>query len=78
MLHGTDRTFLSFSHLFALGRVFTKDGVEVLVDEISLDLLRGSTLDYEQDLMRSAFQIVNNPNSDSSCGCGVSFSPKDM
>lgn len=54
-------------------RVFERDGVGVLVDEVSLDLLRGSQVDYVEDLMGSYF-VVKNPNAASTCGCGSSFS----
>jgi iron-sulfur cluster insertion protein len=52
---------------------FEKDGVEVVVDEVSLDLVRGGELDYVEELIGSYFQVVN-PNASSSCGCGTSFS----
>ena len=52
--------------------VVERDGVEVLVDTTSMDLLRGAVLDYVEDLVGSAFQIKN-PNATSSCGCGNSF-----
>lgn len=58
--------------------VFEKDGVEVVVDSTSLDLIRGATVDYSEDMMRAAFQIVNNPNAEGGCGCGVSFRPKEV
>lgn len=54
-------------------RVFEKDGVEVVVDEVSLELLNGGQLDYVEELIGSFFQVVN-PNASSSCGCGTSFS----
>ncbi|HTT78089.1 MAG TPA: iron-sulfur cluster insertion protein ErpA [Stellaceae bacterium] len=53
--------------------VFAKDGVAVVVDEVSLDLLAGAELDFVEDLMGASFQIKN-PNAASSCGCGNSFS----
>ena len=53
--------------------VFFNDGVEVVVDDVSLELLRGGELDYIEELIGSYFQ-VNNPNASSSCGCGTSFS----
>lgn len=53
--------------------VFDHQGVRVVTDDCSLDLLTGATLDYVEDLMGSAFQI-RNPNAASSCGCGNSFS----
>ncbi len=54
-------------------RVFERDGVRVVVDEVSLQLLAGSEVDFVEDLIGSYFQ-VNNPNAASSCGCGSSFS----
>jgi iron-sulfur cluster insertion protein len=53
--------------------VFERDGVAVIVDEVSLDLLNGSEIDFVEDLMGASFQIKN-PNAASSCGCGNSFS----
>ncbi|WP_207478533.1 iron-sulfur cluster insertion protein ErpA [Arenibaculum pallidiluteum] len=52
--------------------VFERDGVKLVVDEVSLDLLAGSEVDFVEDLMGAAFQI-RNPNATSSCGCGSSF-----
>src|SRR5215210_7723033 len=52
---------------------FERDGIEVVVDDVSLDLLNGSELDFVEDLMGASFQIKN-PNAASSCGCGNSFS----
>ena len=49
------------------------DGVAVVVDNQSVELLRGSVLDYEDGLMGAGFAI-NNPNVSRSCGCGNSFS----
>jgi iron-sulfur cluster insertion protein len=53
--------------------VFEKDGVAVVVDEVSLGLLNGAEVDFVEDLMGAQFQI-RNPNAASSCGCGNSFS----
>ncbi len=52
------------------------DGVKVVVDEVSIDYLRGATIDYVDDVMGSGFKIEN-PNALSSCGCGSSFRTKD-
>ncbi|MEI8393156.1 MAG: iron-sulfur cluster insertion protein ErpA [Rhodospirillaceae bacterium] len=52
--------------------VFERDGVRVVVDDCSLDLLAGATLDYVEDLIGASFQ-VRNPNATASCGCGSSF-----
>jgi iron-sulfur cluster insertion protein len=54
-------------------RVFEKDGVAVIVDETSLELLGGAEIDFVEDMMGASFQIKN-PNAASSCGCGNSFS----
>ena len=54
-------------------RVFARDGVGVVVDDVSLDLLNGAEVDFVEDLMGASFQI-RNPNAASSCGCGNSFS----
>ena len=45
----------------------------ILIDKISADLLKGSEVDYVSELIGSQFKI-SNPQSKSSCGCGVSFS----
>jgi iron-sulfur cluster assembly accessory protein len=50
-----------------------QDGVTLVVDEVSLDLLRGSAVDFVESLGGAAFQ-VKNPNAASGCGCGTSFS----
>ena len=45
----------------------------ILIDKTSADLLKGSEVDYAEELIGETFKI-NNPQSKSSCGCGVSFS----
>ncbi len=52
--------------------VFEYHGVPLVVDEVSLDLLAGSEVDYVEDLAGAAF-VVKNPNATASCGCGSSF-----
>ena len=52
---------------------FVSHDVEVVIDEISLELVDKSELDYVQDLM-GAYFAVSNPNATASCGCGTSFS----
>ncbi|WP_110297939.1 iron-sulfur cluster insertion protein ErpA [Blastomonas natatoria] len=49
------------------------DGVSLVVDEMSLDLVRGSAVDFVESLGGAAFQVTN-PNAASGCGCGSSFS----
>mmetsp|Transcript_2694 Transcript_2694/g.8151 ORF Transcript_2694/g.8151 Transcript_2694/m.8151 type:complete len:155 (-) Transcript_2694:176-640(-) len=56
--------------------VFERDGSCVVVDDVSLPFLAGSKVDFEEEMIRTSFKIVDNPNSDTSCSCGVSFSAK--
>ncbi len=53
--------------------IAVQDGVSLVVDEMSLDLVRGSAVDFVESLGGSAFQVTN-PNAASGCGCGSSFS----
>jgi iron-sulfur cluster assembly 2 len=68
-----------FQYNFELGErdpddvVFERDGVAVVTDPVSLELIKGSTVDYSRELIRSAFVIEKNPNAEGGCGCGVSF-----
>jgi iron-sulfur cluster assembly accessory protein len=57
-------------------KVFGEGGCFAVVDPVSLDLLNGSLVDWEESLMRSAFVIAANPNAEASCGCKSSFSVK--
>ena len=50
-----------------------RDGATALVDEMSLVLLKGSEIDFVDELAGAEFRI-RNPNAKTSCGCGVSFS----
>jgi iron-sulfur cluster assembly protein len=52
--------------------VLTQDGVQIILDQESLPHLRGSTIDYCDDLTGTGFR-VQNPNAVRSCGCGTSF-----
>ena len=53
--------------------VAEQDGVTLVVDDVSLDLVRGSAVDYVESLGGASFQVTN-PNAASGCGCGTSFS----
>jgi iron-sulfur cluster insertion protein len=49
------------------------DGVTLVVDPASLELVKGSAVDFVEDLGGAAFRVTN-PNAQSGCGCGSSFS----
>jgi iron-sulfur cluster insertion protein len=53
--------------------VAERDGVRLVVDAVSLDLVRGSAVDYVENMGGAAFRVTN-PNAASGCGCGTSFS----
>jgi iron-sulfur cluster assembly accessory protein len=59
-------------------RVIESNGAQVIVDEGSLEFVRGATIDYVDEMMRSAFAVLNNPMSESACGCGSSFALKSF
>lgn len=53
---------------------FTKDDVKILVDSMSFQYLQGASIRYNEGEMGSSF-VIDNPNAQSTCGCGSSFSP---
>jgi iron-sulfur cluster insertion protein len=53
--------------------VIEKSGVVILVDSMSMQYLQGAKIDYQDDLSGSQF-VISNPNAQSTCGCGSSFS----
>ena len=48
------------------------NGIKVIVDDLSLDLIKETTIDYKEELISSGFHLKN-PNASSSCGCNNSF-----
>ncbi len=54
-------------------KLFKYNDVQILIDTTSLDFLKGSQLDFVEDMIGSYFKI-SNPNASSTCGCGTSFS----
>ena len=52
---------------------FAYDEVRVVVDAMSLQYLNGASIDYKEDLQGASF-VINNPQAQSTCGCGSSFS----
>lgn len=53
--------------------VIEKDGLSVLIDEISLPFLQNAVIDFTEELIGARF-VIENPNATASCGCGTSFS----
>jgi iron-sulfur cluster insertion protein len=69
-----------FSHGFTFDEEQNEDDFEfpigefkVVVDAMSMQYLQGATFDYKEELMGSSF-VIQNPNAQSTCGCGSSFS----
>ena len=69
-----------FSYGFTFDEIMNEDDFEiplenfkVLVDAMSMQYLQGASIDYKEDLLGSEFKITN-PNAQSTCGCGSSFS----
>jgi len=65
-----------FKYDFSLDNKTDEDDIKnenIVIDKSSLELLKGSQVDYAQELIGSSFKI-SNPKTKSSCGCGISFS----
>ena len=69
-----------FTYSFELADALAADdtvaetaGVKLIVDPVSLELVKGSAVDFVEDLGGAAFRVTN-PNAQSGCGCGSSFS----
>ncbi len=69
-----------FSYKFKFDNMFNDDDqlfefedIKILIDNTSLNFLKGSELDFVNDIIGSYFK-VSNPNASSTCGCGTSFS----
>ncbi|NXE86587.1 ISCA2 protein, partial [Menura novaehollandiae] len=72
-----------FQYKFSLDTVINPDdrqeqrsGARVVVDVDSLAFVKGSMVDFSQELIRSSFQVVSNPQAEKGCSCGTSFSLK--
>ncbi|KAL8233497.1 hypothetical protein R6Q59_019599 [Mikania micrantha] len=57
-------------------RIFERDGVKLVVDTISLGFVKGATVDYVEELIRSGFQVAENPSAVGGCSCKSSFMVK--
>ena len=65
-----------FKYDFTFDKTVEKDDLRhenIIIDKSSLDMLRGSEVDFAQELIGESFKI-SNPKTKSSCGCGISFS----
>ena len=65
-----------FKYDFSFDDKLEKDDLKqenIVVDKSSLEMLKGSSVDFAQDLIGDSFKI-SNPKTKSSCGCGISFS----
>ncbi|KAG0228111.1 [4Fe-4S] proteins maturation [Actinomortierella wolfii] len=56
--------------------LFERDGARVVVDTITLPMISGSRIDFIEELIGSAFKVLNNPHAAHSCGCDTSFEIK--
>uniref|UniRef100_G3SNV9 Iron-sulfur cluster assembly 2 homolog, mitochondrial n=1 Tax=Loxodonta africana TaxID=9785 RepID=G3SNV9_LOXAF len=72
-----------FQYKFSLDTVINPDdrqeeggGARVVVDSDSLAFVKGAQVDFSQELIRSSFQVLNNPQAQQGCSCGSSFSVK--
>uniref|UniRef100_A0A0E0EKY3 Core domain-containing protein n=1 Tax=Oryza meridionalis TaxID=40149 RepID=A0A0E0EKY3_9ORYZ len=54
-------------------RIFEKDGVKLVVDDVSYDFVKGATVDYEEELIHSTFVVSTNPSAVGGCSCKSSF-----
>ena len=52
--------------------IFERDGIQVVIDSISMNYVNDAEIDYEESMMGSQFKIKN-PNVTATCGCGASF-----
>jgi iron-sulfur cluster insertion protein len=72
-----------FQYGFTLDEIENEDdfsieshGVKVLVDSMSFQYIQGAEVDYKEDIHGSSF-VINNPNAETTCGCGSSFAPSE-
>lgn len=51
-------------------------GARIVVDTVSYPYVKGSVIDWQDDLVRTGFTVAKNPNASESCSCGTSFTAK--
>jgi len=71
--YGFQYTFSLEEEVKPVDKTVEKDGVTLIIDQMSYQYLAGSAVDYVEGLEGAMF-VVNNPNATSTCGCGASFS----
>ena len=47
-------------------------------DAITLEMINGSRIVYKEEMIRSAFEVTDNPQAEGGCSCGTSFTPKNQ
>ncbi|KAF5473855.1 hypothetical protein F2P56_005810 [Juglans regia] len=57
-------------------RIVEREGVKLVIDNISYDFVKGATVDYVEELIRSAFVVTENPSAVGGCSCKSSFMVK--
>ncbi|BHF71957.1 Iron-sulfur cluster assembly 2, mitochondrial [Sparganum proliferum] len=70
---GFQYKFLIEKNITEDDHVITQSGVRVVIDDQSYSLIDGSTLEYEEELIRSGFRVAKNPQAERGCSCGSSF-----
>ena len=70
---GFQYTFSLEEEVKPVDKTVEKDGVTLIIDQMSYQYLAGSEVDFSEGLEGAMF-VVNNPNATSTCGCGASFS----
>ncbi|KAK8470895.1 hypothetical protein PHAVU_003G095500 [Phaseolus vulgaris] len=59
-------------------RVFEREGTKLVIDNISYEFVKGATVDYVEELIRSAFVVTENPSAVGGCSCKSSFMVKQL